>query len=65
METVEAFFDQAFAMNARLLKLGAKSKLVYYSKTVATLSHGYEDLGSDYAKITQDRRIEFMNAHCE
>ena len=60
-----SFFDQAFAMNARLLELGVESKLVYYPKTVATLSHGYEDLGSDYAKITQDRMIEFMNEHCE
>ena len=25
----------------------------------------YEDLGSDYTKITQDRMIEFMNEHCE
>lgn len=60
-----SFFDQAFAMNARLLELGVESKLIYYPKTVATLSHGYEDLGSDYAKITQDRMIEFMNSHCE
>ncbi len=59
-----SFFDQAFAMNARLLELGVESKLIYYPKTVATLSHGYEDLGSDYAKITQDRMIEFMNDHC-
>ena len=58
-----SFFDQAFAMNARLLELGVDCKLVYYPKTVATLAHGYEDLGSDYAKITQDRMIEFMNAH--
>ncbi len=60
-----SFFDQAFAMNARLLELGVECKLIYYPKTVATLSHGYEDLGSDYAKITQDRMIEFMDAHCE
>ncbi len=60
-----SFFDQAFAMNARLLELGVESKLIYYPKTFATLAHGYEDLGSDYAKITQDRMIEFMNAHCE
>lgn len=60
-----SFFDQAFAMNARLVELGVESKLIYYPKTVAILSHGYEDLGSDYAKITQDRMIEFMNAHCE
>ncbi len=60
-----SFFDQAFAMNARLLELGVESKLVYYPKTFATLAHGYEDLGSDYAKITQDRMIEFMDAHCE
>ena len=60
-----SFFDQAFAMNARLLELGVEAKLVYYPKTFATLAHGYEDLGSDYAKITQDRMIEFMDAHCE
>ena len=60
-----SFFDQAFAMNARLLELGVECKLIYYPKTMATLAHGYEDLGSDYAKITQDRMIEFMNAHCE
>ena len=60
-----SFFDQAFAMNARLVELGVECKLIYYSKTVATLAHGYEDLGSPYAKITQDRMIEFMNAHCE
>ena len=60
-----SFFVQAFAMNARLLELGVECKLVYYPKTVATLSHGYEDLGSDYAKITQNRMIEFMNEHCE
>lgn len=60
-----SFFDQAFAMNARLVELGVESKLIYYPKTTATLSHGYEDLGSDYAKITQDRMIEFMNAHAE
>lgn len=60
-----SFFDQAFAMNARLLELGVECKLVYYPKTVATLAHGYEDLGSPYAKITQDRMIEFMNAHAQ
>ena len=60
-----SFFDQAFAMNARLVELGVECKLIYYPKTVATLAHGYEDLGSPYAKITQDRMIEFMNAHCE
>lgn len=60
-----SFFDQAFDMNARLVELGVESKLIYYPKTVATLPHGYEDLGSDYAKITQDRMIEFMNAHCD
>lgn len=60
-----SFFDQAFAMNARLVELGVESKLIYYPKTVATLAHGYEDLGSDYAKLTQDRMIEFMNAHAE
>lgn len=60
-----SFFDQAFAMNARLVELGVESKLIYYPKTVATLAHGYEDLGFDYAKITQDRMIEFMNAHAE
>ena len=52
-------------MNARLLELGVESKLVYYPKTVVKLSHGYENLGSDYAKITQDRMIEFMNTHCK
>ncbi len=60
-----SFFDQAFVMNARLIELGVESKLIYYPKTEATLSHGYEDLGSDYAKITQDRMIEFMNTHCK
>lgn len=60
-----SFFDQAFAMNARLVELGVECKLIYYPKTVATLTHGYEDLGSDYAKITQDRMIEFMNAHTD
>ena len=60
-----SFFDQAFAMNARLIELGVECKLIYYPKTVATLAHGYEDLGSDYAKITQDRMIEFMNAHAD
>ena len=60
-----SFFDQAFAMNARLVELGVECKLIYYPKTVATLAHGYEDLGSPYAKITQDRMIEFMNAHAE
>ena len=59
-----SFFDQAFAMNARLIQLGVESKLVYYPKSFATLAHGYEDLGSEYAQITQDRMIEFMNAHC-
>lgn len=59
-----SFFDQAFAMNARLVELGVDCKLIYYPKNVAKLPHGYEDLGSDYAKITQDRMIEFMNAHC-
>ena len=60
-----SFFDQAFAMNARLIELGVECKLIYYPKTAATLAHGYEDLGSDYAKLTQDRMIEFMNAHAE
>ena len=60
-----SFFDQAFAMNARLVELGVECKLIYYPKTMATLAHGYEDLGSDYAKITQDRMIEFMNEHAE
>lgn len=60
-----SFFDQAFDMNARLVELGVECKLIYYPKTVATLAHGYEDLGSPYAKITQDRMIEFMNAHAD
>lgn len=60
-----SFFDQAFAMNARLVELGVECKLIYYPKTVATLAHGYEDLGSPYAKITQDRMIEFMNTHAD
>ena len=60
-----SFFDQAFAMNARLLELGVECKLVYYPRTTAVLAHGYEDLGSPYAKITQDRMIEFMSAHAQ
>ncbi len=52
-------------MNVRLVELGVECKLIYYPKTVATLAHGYEDLGSDYAKITQDRIIEFMNAYAD
>ncbi len=59
-----SFFDQTFAVNARLLELGVESKLIYYLKTVAILAHGYEDLGSDFVKITQNRMIEFMNDHC-
>ena len=59
-----SFFDQAFAMNAKLIESGVESKLIYYPKNLATLPHGYEDLGSDYAKLTQERMIEFMNAHC-
>ena len=58
-----SFFDQAFMMNARLVELGVDCKLIYYPKSVAILAHGYEDLGSPYAKITQDRMIEFMNEH--
>ena len=59
------FYEQAFAMNAKLVELGVECKFIYYPKTVARLGHGYESLGSDYAKITQDRMIEFMNAHAD
>lgn len=58
-----SFFDQTFMMNARLVELGVDCKLIYYPKTVGVLTHGYEDLGSPYAKITQDRMIEFMNEY--
>lgn len=57
------FYEQAFAMNARLVELGVECKLIYYPKTVERLGHGYESLGSPYAKITQDRMLEFMNEH--
>ena len=59
------FYEQAFAMNAKLVELGVECKFIYYPKTVARLGHGYESLGSDYAKITQDRMIEFMNTHAD
>lgn len=58
-----SFFEQAFMMNARLIELGVDCKLIYYPKAVTILAHGYEDLGSPYAKITQDRMIEFMNEY--
>lgn len=35
-------------MNACLVEPGVECKLIYYPKTVATLAHGHEDLGSDY-----------------
>jgi len=59
------FYEQAFAMNARLVELGVECKFIYYPKTVARLGHGYESLGSPCAKVTQERMLEFMNAHCE
>ena len=59
------FYEQAFAMNAKLVELGVGCKFIYYPKTVARLGHGYESLGSPCAKVTQERMLEFMNAHCE
>ena len=59
------FYEQAFAMNAKLVELGVECKLIYYPKTVARLGHGYESLGSSYAEVTQERMLEFMNAHAE
>ena len=59
------FYEQAFAMNAKLVELGVECKFIYYPKSVARLGHGYESLGSSYAEITQERMLEFMNAHAE
>lgn len=57
------FFDQAFAMNAKLTELGVETKFIYYPESVAVLGHGYEELGSDYSRITQQRMIEFMERY--
>lgn len=59
------FYEQALAMNAKLVELGVECKFIYYPKTVAILGHGYESLGSPYAEVTQERMLEFMKAHTE
>lgn len=58
-----SFFDQAFAMNGRCVELGVESELVYFPPSFGDLPHGYEDLGSDQARIVQDRMVEFMAEH--
>lgn len=58
-----SFFEQAFEMNSKLIELGVDVQFVYYPKSIAKLGHGYEESGSKYADITQQRMIEFMEKY--
>ncbi len=58
-----SFYDQAFVLNAQLIKLGVPVTLNYFPESVAgQLGHGFEEGDSEMAQLTFNHFIQFLES---
>lgn len=59
------FNEQAFAFDAELQALGVPTVFNYFPKETATLNHGFEEGGSEYAKETFANMMAFFDTYVD